>query len=231
MLSLNKLNFGLTILLLVLVIYGFWPNFLFDLINVLKAEGFIIQVLAVGLGVFGGMWADKRLQKQATIRETVGSLEVIDAELQSNIKATGLIKNAINDRPSFNNRSKLTLDKVLELARDEERWIGKFSKQLVDNGYYTVLSTISRLENRKLFEKLVNSYLDLRNTQLVLGLEIMDDNRGDYSDEQKIDFIKIGDQNFGRLTEHLSVLEEKLKSVDKEVVDEEKKLLLRIKRF
>lgn len=157
----NRLNIALLIIIIILIICGFWPSFLLNLIRWLLRGELFTQILGVGLGVVGGMWADKKLRGYDIARETVGALEILDAELQSNIRAAGLIKEAINKRPSLDIREKLSPDKILEMARGEEKWIGDYSVQLSDRGYYTVLQTISGIGNRKLFEGLVNVYLSI----------------------------------------------------------------------
>lgn len=196
-------------------------------------SGFFIQIFAVGIGVFGGMWADKKLQEHDAIRKIIGTLEVIDAEMQSNIKAVMDINDVINTRPSYMDRSKYSSNKIIEMAQNEEKFIIDISKQIVDKGYYEVLTILSTLENRKLFEKIVNTYLKLRNTQLVLGLVVLDSFTGvtDYSNEQKYEAIKMGDQHFYKLSEGLTVLKEHFLTTDKDIIEEEKKLLNRIKRF
>lgn len=179
--------------------------------------------------MLGGMLADKKLHEEETTRESIGSLEVVDAELQSNIEAVKVIKDAIQQRPSLALRGNFTLDKILELANEEEEWIGGFSGQLSDSSYHTVLSTLSKIDNRKLFERLVNTYRDLRNMRLVLGLRILNNDTSSYTDRQKNEFIKMGDQQFCMLITNLSVFEEKLKNTEKDLIDGEKKLLPKIR--
>lgn len=227
--AMNKLNISLTFLLVLLVLCGFWPNFLNNLLRWLINSNFLIQALAVGVGVFGGMWADKKLHEEETTRVIVGSLEVVDAELQSNIVAVNLIKDTIERRPSLDIRSKLSLDKVLELASDEEEWISGFSSQLADNWFLTVLPTLSRMDNRKLFEQLINIYRDLTNMRLVISNKMLTNDSSSYTDEQKSEFIKMGDQHFSMLTEKLGILSEKLKNTDENLISEEKKLLPKAK--
>ena len=229
--TMNKLNAFLSIILIFLVLYWFWPDALNSLFRSFIDKSFLVQVLAVALGVFGGMWADKKLQEHEEFRRIVGALEVIDAELQSNIKASTDIKDAINTRPSYVDRSRYPSNKIIEMAKEEEQWVADISKQIVDKGYYTILSVISTVDNRKLFEKIVNAYLKLRDTQLVLKLAILNTFTGtvSYSEEQKKDIIKGADQHFNKLSDGLAKLKENLKDTDKAVIDEEKKLLDRFK--
>lgn len=211
--------------------YGFWPNILTVFLHWFTNGNFFAQAFAVGIGVFGGMWADKKLQEHESIKKTLGALEVIDSELQSNIKAVTDIKDQISSRPSFAGRVNYSSDKVIEMIKDEEQWVGRISKQIIDRGYYAVLPTISTLSNRKLFEKIVNSYLKLRNTRLVLGLAIMDSFTGlqAYTDQQKSAVVRMGDKHFNKLSEGLLQLKENFQATDKSVIAEEKRLLNRLK--
>lgn len=49
--------------------------------------------------------------------------------------------------------------------------------------------------------------------------------QGNYSEEAKINFIKMGDEVFRKNSECLGVLEQRLVTVNRNLVDEEKKIL------
>lgn len=225
----NKLNVILTFLLIVLVSYGFWPAFLNNFLRWFINRDFLTQVFAVGLGVLGGMWADKKLNEEEAIRTTVGSLEVVNSELQSNIIAIKQLKDTIEQRPSWTIRDKVSLDKVLELQSEEETWIGGFSSQLADKLFVTVLPTLSRIDNRKLFERLINIYRDIANMRIVISNRILTNDTRSYTDEQKKEFIGMGDQHFSMLTNKMGELIQKIQSVDENLISEEKKMLQKAK--
>lgn len=225
----NNLNVALSLLIILLVLQGFWLSF-FNLVYRWLIDGdFLIQTFAVGLGVFGGMWANKKLQEWETIKTTLGALEIVDAELQSNIKTIDILKSTIEQRPSLLIRNNLTSDKILELTSDEEAWIGGFSSQLADNWFLNVLPTLSRIDNRKLFERLVNTYRDLVNMRLVINNKILIYETDSFTESQKNEFIRMGDQHFSLLTTNMGIFMEKLKNADDDIVVEERKLLSKIK--
>lgn len=184
--------------LIIFLIILFWQQ-IFSFFSVPEWNSFIIQIVAVILGILGGLFVSKYLERDKSQREAAGILEAVDAEIETNKRALEHLTEAINSRPSLANRGLSTEDAILDMILIEKQFIKQMSNsQLKDSSYVVCLPILSKIDNRRLFESIINSYIGLRNVKVALSEDYKSElkNHKTWSHKQKLKFINDLDQSF-----------------------------------
>lgn len=186
----------------------------------------VIDIVAIFLGVLGGFYASRKIEVDKQIRKFIGVLETIDAELLFNIEVAQKLVESTLSRPSLSNRDQLPSDRVYKLLVDEELFTSKLADPLSDDTYIAVVSIINEIDNRKLFQHIVNSYKKTKVVKFVIQLTTLEDyNVVNYSEDQKKEFIRMIDERFNKIVDSLNILIKEFALLREELQTEIRKLI------
>jgi len=168
----NKLIILLSLFIVLFLFDPLLPFLLNSSLSGINLQEFMIQIVAVGIGVFGGMQATKHLENQRFNRDLKSTLDAVCAELQFNRHIIDRIKELVGTRPSKTFVYKTLQDKF-DAQKVEEDFISNSSPQITDKAYLAILADICKMPNRALFEKIVNNYYRIMDIKFVLQLKTL----------------------------------------------------------